>query len=280
MRKGRGLFLLAAMSLVCPDPAFAQSDEGVDPDRPDVTDSTHLVAPGLVQLEMGWIYAHDTAVQSSGAVPILARVGLSNWIELRVGADTVAWQNVATTGETGFGNLQLAAKLRVWPPPGREPVVVIEPAVVLPTADAERGLGSGATDFTVIVASGTSVGPRAHLDVNYGLGSIGAGDGSRFVQHMISGSLGIPVTDKLKPYLEAFWLSRTDFDGAAETTINTGVVYGLGPRSAIDAGVLFGIGGTASDFGVFGGVTLLLGRGAPRPAGAPRTARQPEIRRR
>jgi hypothetical protein len=90
--------------------------------------------------------------------PFTARVGLFEWLEARISTD-----------------------------PGGIPVLSILPAVNVPTASAEKGLGSGIADYTLAILTGTDIGRHAHVDVNYGIGSIGAADTDpRFVQHLVS----------------------------------------------------------------------------------------------
>ena len=59
----------------------------------------------------------------------------------------------------------------------------------LPAASESKGLGSGQADFTIAVLTGTDFLTRGHIDVNYGIGRIGAGTGlPRFTQHLVSWS--------------------------------------------------------------------------------------------
>ena len=257
-RRAAAFALVAAFASSVP--AFAQSDQGIEPDRPDVTNGTHIVPAGLVQIEFGALYTRDAPGQTGATSPFTIRVGLADWIEARVGADGVTTQNGPDANATGFGNVQLGAKLRLWAQPGGAPVLSILPGVNLPTADSSRGLGSGDTDFTVALLTGTDIRTRGHIDINYGIGAIGAGQGRpHYLQHLISASLSEAVTDRWNPYVEVFWFSRTDIDGTPETALDTGVIYELGSHFAIDGGVQFGIGGPASNFGIFGGLSLIVG---------------------
>jgi hypothetical protein len=269
---------LLVLALGLSPPLFAQNDEGVDPDRPDVTNGTHIVPPGIVQIEFGGMYTRDTPGQTGSTSPFTIRVGLADWIEARFGADGVTTQNGPDSAATGFGNVQLGAKLRLWAQPGGAPVLSILPGVNLPTAAS--GLGSGDTDYTVSLLTGTDINRHGHIDINYGIGAIGAGQGRpHYVQHLLSASLSDAVTDRFNPYVEVFWLSRTDIDGAAETALDTGIIYELGSRFAIDGGVQFGIGGPASDFGAFGGLTIIVG-GERALNGRQRKIPTPNVKRR
>ncbi|HXD75031.1 MAG TPA: transporter [Vicinamibacterales bacterium] len=262
MKNGRpGPLLFLAALLLSSLPAHAQQpDESIEPDRPDVTNGTHIVSPGLVQIEFGGMYTRDTAEQSGGTSPFTIRIGVADWIEARFGADGLTTQNGPDANGTSFGNIQVGAKLRLWADPGGAPVLSILPNINLPTADATKGLGSGDADYTIALLTGTDIRKRGHIDVNYGVGAIGAGQGRpHYVQHLISASISDAVTDRWNPYVEVFWFSRTDVDTSPETAIDTGVIYELGSHLALDGGVQFGVAGPASNFGVFGGISVVLG---------------------
>jgi hypothetical protein len=278
MRNWRRAAALLLMTFAGARAASAQSEPGVEPDRPDVTNGTHVVPAGLVQIEFGGMYTRDAPGQDGGTSPFTFRVGLADWIEARFGADGVTTQNGPDAAATGFGNVQLGAKLRLWGKPGGAPVLSILPNVNLPTA--ARGLGSGDTDYTVAVLTGTDIHKRGHIDINYGIGAIGAGLGRpHYVQHLVSASLSEAVTDRWNPYVEVFWFSRTDIDGAPETALDTGVIYEVGSHFAIDGGIQFGVGGPASDFGAFGGLTIIVG-GERELNGRQRKVKAPAAKRR
>ena len=101
----------------------------------------------------------------------------------------------------------------------------------------------------------------------------------RSPQHLISASLSEAVTDRWNPYVELFWFSRTDVDASSETAVDTGVIYELGSHLALDAGVQFGVSGPASDFGVFGGISVILG-GERALNGRARKTPAPKLRQR
>ncbi len=270
----------SGLVLALATPARGQSETLLsDPDRPDVTNGTHIVRPGLVQIEFGGLYSRDAPGQATANSPFTVRIGVTDWIEARVGADGVLTQSTTDSRTTGFGNVQLGAKLRLWSDPGGVPVLSVLPAINLPTAKTDNGLGSGDADFTIAVLTGTDIGSRGHIDVNYGLGAIGAGKGlPHFAQHLLSASVSAAATDRWNPYVEVFWFSRTEADGAAETSIDVGVIYELGSHFALDGGVQSGIGGPAADFAVFGGVSVVFGadrsvNGRQRKVSAPKPHR-------
>jgi Putative MetA-pathway of phenol degradation len=237
-----------------------QPPEGIEPDRPDVTNGTHIVDIGLLQIEIGGIYSRVTPVLRSAGTPVTARVGLADWLEARIGSDGLLTQNNSGATVRGVGNLQIGAKLRLWAEPGGLPVLSVLPTINVPTASAEKGLGSGTADYTFVVLTGRDLGRHGHVDVNYGIGALGAGDGQpHFLQHLVSVSASAAVSDNWNPYAETFWLSRDDPDGDAVAGIDAGAIYELGARYALDGGVQFGITTGAPAFAAFGGVSIIVG---------------------
>lgn len=237
--------------------AFAQA---VEPDRPDITNGTHIVDTGLLQIEIGGLYTHGGPGAHAFGSPLTARVGLTEWLEVRVGTDGLLSQTDREGRRTGFGNTQIGAKVRLWADPGGVPVLSILPTVNLPTANAERGFGSGDADYTVALLSGSDIGRHGHVDVNYGIGSLGAGGGRpHVVQHLVSISASLAASDNWNPYVEGFWFSRQDADSGSMAAIDAGAIYEIGSRFAVDGGVQVGLRGGAPDIAAFGGLSIIVG---------------------
>jgi hypothetical protein len=181
----------------------ASAQETIEPDRPDVTNGTHIVDIGLLQMEMGGQFVHSSGARSFGS-PLTARVGLTDWCEARVGTDGLVTQTDGSIRQTGIGNTSLGAKLRLWADPGGVPVLSILPTINFPTADRDKGLTSGDRDYLLALLTGTDIGRHWHADVNYAVGAIGvAVERPHFVQHLVSLSVSAAATDKLNTYAEA-----------------------------------------------------------------------------
>jgi hypothetical protein len=252
--------LLAAALASVGSAAVAQEQEAIEPDRPDVTNGTHIVDTGLLQIEIGGLLTNPQPGIHSWGSPLTARLGVAEWIELRFGTDGLIAQSDQNVTVVGFGNVQLGAKLRLWADPGGLPVLSILPQVNLPTADDSRGLGSGVADYTIALLTGTDIGRHGHVDANYGIGAIGDGDtGGHFTQQLVSVSASYALTDNWNPYAEVFWFSRQDASGGALVAVDAGAIYQLGNRYAIDGGAQFGVTADAPRFAVFGGVSVIVG---------------------
>ena len=241
-------------------PVVAPPEEPLEPDRPDVTNGSRIVDTGLLQLEIGALFTRTSRSQNTFGSPVTARLGITEWIEARIGTDGFLSDVDAGTRSSGMGNVQVGAKLRLWADPGGVPVLSILPSVNIPSANADKGLGSGDADYTVALLTGTDIATRGHVDVNYAIGAIGAGGGlPHFLQHLVSVSASIAFTDRWNPYFEGFWFSKVDSFGGPMTAFDFGAIYTVTPRLAIDGGVQLGASRAAPDFAAFGGVSVIVG---------------------
>jgi len=251
---------VAVIAQTATRPEATSRDDNLEPDRPDVTNGTHIVDVGLLQLEFGSIWTRARSAIHALGTPLTARVGLTDWIEVRLSGDGFLDVTDPTGHQDGFGNIQLGAKLRLWADPGGVPVLSILPAVNLPVASESKGLGSGQSDFTIAVLTGADVLAHAHVDVNYGIGRIGAGTGlPRFTQHLVSASGSAEVPGPVTPYVEGFWVSRQEPNGRPVVAIDGGAIYVISPRLALDGGVQVGLTEAAPPLAAFGGLSIVIG---------------------
>jgi hypothetical protein len=211
-------------------------------------------------MEVGVQHARMGTSQRSFGTPLTARIGLSEWLEARVSTDGFLRQTDDASTVSGAGNVQFGAKIRLFADPGGLPVLSILPTVNLPVASARKGLGSGDSDVTLVLLTGTDLGRTFHIDFNYGIGAIGAGQArSYFTQHLVSVSASHSVTEQLNPYIESFWFSRQDPDGGHVLSVDAGAIQAFTARLAVDGGVTVGLSKAAPDLSVFAGVSIIIG---------------------
>jgi Putative MetA-pathway of phenol degradation len=232
----------------------------IQPDRPDVTNGTSIVDVGLLQIEAGAQHERMGANQQNLGTPLSVRIGLFEWLEARVSTDGFLHQHDAISSVSGLGNVQVGAKLRLFADPGGVPVLSILPTVNLPVASASKGLGSGDPDVTLVLLTGTDLGRTSHVDLNYGIGAIGAGQGRPpFTQQLVSVSFSHSVTEQLSPYIESYWFSRQDPAGGRVLSIDAGLIQAFTARLAVDGGVTVGLTNAAPHSAVFGGLSIIVG---------------------
>lgn len=271
MLNGCAVALLASLHamMAIPNVAFAQlpiplttsaQHDSLEPDRPDVTNGTHIVDVGLLQIEFGGVFNRTGQYGHNIGTPVTARVGLTEWLEARLSSDGFLAVADPAGNQSGLGNVQIGAKLRLWADPGGVPVFTILPTINLPAASESKGLGSGQADFTIALLTGTDVFTRGHVDVNYGVGRIGAGAGlPRFTQHFVSFSASAEIPGPVTPYVEGFWFSRQDPEGGSVTAVDAGAIYVINRRLALDGGVQIGLTSSAPSLSAFGGMSFVVG---------------------
>jgi hypothetical protein len=232
----------------------------IQPDRPDVTNGTNIVEVGLLQVEVGVQHARMGNSQQDIGTPLSVRIGVFEWLEARASTDGFLHQADAFSSVGGLGNIQIGAKMRLFADPGGIPVLSILPTVNLPVASASKGLGSGDPDVTLVLLTGTDLGRRSHVDFNYGIGAIGAGQGRpHFSQHLVSVSVSHSVTEQLSPYIEGYWFSRLDPDGGRVISIDAGLIEAFTARLAVDGGFTLGLTDAAPHLALFGGLSIIVG---------------------
>ena len=260
--------LLVTLAAAAPAPLLAQQpsppapqsgQEQIEPDRPDVTNSAHLVHPGVLQFEMGGLFNRGSSRTHSSATPFSVRYGATPWLEARVDGDGFLSSTDAGGTERGIGDVQVGAKLRLLADADGAGLLSLQPEVTIPLASADKGLGSGQADVDVAVLTGADFLTRAHVDVNYSIGSIGTGEGlPRFVQHAASASASVEA-GRLSPYLEVFWFSRAGIEARRVVGIDGGAVFFVTPHLAVDAGLQTGLSDSLPGFSAFGGLSFDVG---------------------
>lgn len=255
-----GLVIWASLA----SPAHAQGSADAPatlPDNNDVTDGTDNTDVGLLQFELGSVFARADSTTHTTGVPIALRYGAFEWLELSVGTDGYEWQTAVDPARTeGLGNVQVGARVRMFARRGGLPIIALLPQVSLPTASTTKGLGSGDTDATLAAVTGRDFAHRSHVDVSYGAGRIGEGAGlGRFTQQaaFVSGSLG--VTPRVTPALTFSWLSQQDAITGHAVMLTGETVVTLSRRVALDVSAEFGVTDQSPAFTFTTGTSVALG---------------------
>ena len=94
--------------------SFCLRGQTVEPeltaDRPGFRNSTHLVGPGVVQVENGLRFSRDHVLELEPEL----RIGTFRWLELRLQAETVVLRSPEDTGLAGTSDLEVGVKFPVF----------------------------------------------------------------------------------------------------------------------------------------------------------------------
>jgi hypothetical protein len=229
----------------------------INPDRPDLTNSPQLVAPGSLQIETGVMQRRQDAENHDfSSLIVTTRIGVYDWLEAQFGSDGL---DVETNmGErTTSVNGKAGAKVRLLRDSKQQERFSILPQVQYGVDHWSYALtamwGADIADITPCA--------HIHLDANYSVGAIGSERGHRhFAQQFVSGSMSVTLPRPWNAYFEAFGYSREDAGGPAIAGIDTGVMYTIGTRMEFDGGIGWkGIGGETQTIMAFGGFSVAFG---------------------
>ncbi|MEO5826958.1 MAG: transporter [Gemmatimonadales bacterium] len=240
------LILLAALFVTTARaPGVAQDARTpMETDRPDYTEASSVVGYGRIQFESGWTYTRsreDGAPGEHSWPEMLARFGLTQAAELRLGVGAVSTKQVAGKQVTVFEDLYLGTKIAVGEQRGTVPQLAVMVQATFPAGD-DRVTIDRVLPGAALLAGWSTAGRwsyAAGVQVNR--------VGTRGVEVAPSLTAGVQLTDALKGYGEwfAFLPSGTAGSADAEHYLNGGVALGLGPDLQLDARVGAGIGESA-----------------------------------
>jgi hypothetical protein len=232
----------------------------VEPDRPDISNSTHTVPVRALQIELGLEYArlHHDPTERQLAAQTTLRTGLSDRLEIRLDSEPLVWLK-EDAGDVGLGDLAMGLKARLFEPLEGEawPALGVQSFVKIPTA--RTPIGSGRLDAGAFLLADQDVPWEMQLTVNAGLVVVGQPHGA-LLQGLASASLSREFWGRLSPFLEMFFASREERDGHYTVGLDTGVVYLVTRRVALDAAAEMTLNRRRPDYALRTGVSLLVGR--------------------
>ncbi len=253
------VFILLAFSTTAFGQLF-QKPVAATPQRPSNSYNTSTTPAGWVEVEFG--SAIDSHVFDS---PVVLKVGLQRNLELFVGASPLVHVSNGHS-ESGFGDVNLGFRSRFGGGMQGLPTFGGVVTVKIPTANENKGLGTGNTDWTFMIIVSQSTGHYG-LDLNVGFKNTNLPEGqnqSRFVG-ILTGSTSF--TPKLSAYSELFLsqhvrINRTDVGTADVNNVifvgAAGISYTVSPRFVIDAGLNINITNAPYDFQFLVGATSTL----------------------
>lgn len=272
---GRVLLVLGVAVPFGATAAAAQEPGPLVTDRPDQTESTAIVPPGFVQLELGWTMseASDDAseIRTHTLPEALARIGVVRGLELRIGLP--AWSSVETEGTEadpradGFGDASLGLKWSLAEGRGPVPAVALLAGATLPTG--EEGLGSDRVDPSILVALSSDLGHRLSIGWNLGWArtteELPGPEGDALVRDtqsdlVYSAAAGIALTDRLGLFLEGFGFVGVEEARPSRHSLDGGFTFLVTDNLQLDVRAGLGLDEHAEDAFLGTGLSLRLPR--------------------
>jgi hypothetical protein len=268
MSRRRAILPSTLVVLVCvvaglPAHAPAQTPGVMVTDRPDQTESPVAVAPGYVQLELGWSYVEAGSVQLHSVPGTLARVGLVRGWEARLGF--AGWRHLEVSdAETtqGAGPLAVGFKGELLRGDGLKPAVALLGELLLPTAT--EGLGPTRVDPAVRVALAHELSDVVSLSYNVGVVWLSerreTSESRTLAQGLYTLSLGVALGQRVGAFAEAFGTVPLNDEAFAAHLLDGGFTVLVLPNLQLDLSAGLGLDDDADDWFVGAGVTLRVPR--------------------
>lgn len=239
--------LLAGLSAL--PAAHADDDDAINPDRPNVANSSQVVGPGRVQLETGLNQDRqrdpDAHVRTL-TTPTLLRVGLSDAFELRVETDgrTIAHASDPATGEhtvsAGWADLAAGVKWHLHDQDGAMPSLGVIAEALLPTGS--RSLRGSGFRPQVEMPAEWDLGHDWSLGVMPGIGRDQDDAGGRYTYGVLAASVGKAFGERLRGFAEvaAPRIARAEH-GGTQLQADAGVSWLVNKDCAVDAMIVRGL---------------------------------------
>lgn len=269
----RAAWLLGVLTLVSGATAVLAAEDDAPElatDRPDQTESTSIVQPGSVQLEIGVTrseFEDDLVDLRATSYPeVLARIGVTRAIELRVGFDGYQSFNqrvkVPTLEkqfapvpepEEGAADASLGAKFYMASEKGVRPEMAVMTTLSIPSGEDELSTNHVDPSFRFLFSHTLT----DRLSLGYNLGAAWATEDDLDDRDTISNAewtlaLGIGATERLGFFVEAFGETGLSAEGGPANSIDGGLTWLIRPNLQLDAAVGVGVTDRADDrfFGV------------------------------
>ena len=241
-----------------PSPTPDTEPDFIVPARPTVSNPAQFQRPGVLQLEVGYdanFNARDS-FKNQQDVPLALRFAVNRRVLIEVDTDSpYSLRDPGGVTETGAGDTQLGIQAVLLPENESRPGVAVAYYIKLPTADENKGLGTGRVDHSFIGLISKTV-DKTTVDFNaiYLL----AGETSS-KEHASSGQAAFAVTQNLTKKFGV----QGEISGSSRNDRQPGMMFGLGVvtyqinrRTVIDGGLRFGLTQDAPRVGIVAGVTF------------------------
>jgi hypothetical protein len=261
---------LGALALACAAAfthvsAFAADDDDViDPDRPDVVESSKTVGKGRLQLETSvqWDRLRDdTSHERTLSTPTLLRIGLGDAAELRFETDgrTVTHATDPATGEhatlAGYADTAVGVKWHLTDGQGSRPSLGLLVDATLPSGSPDLR-GKGVRPFISLPAE-WDLGHGWELTAMPGIGIESNDDDARYGYALFAVTIEKEITRRLHGFAElaAPQIARAR-NGGTQVQFDTGVTWLVNKDCQLDASIVHGLNYRTPDLGLAFGISI------------------------
>ena len=229
-----------------------------NPNRPTVANPADITQYGVLEIEYGWDRLWPQPGVHQTSLGGLLKFAVLCDVELRWNTTSFLSQTDANGTSRGFGDNWLGTQVRIYKQTKRVPTLAFAYAGKIPSASADKGLGTGRVDHAFgFLASKDIAG--LHFDFN--------------VTHFLMGRQNVPgfdQTDQLNLAFSRAIHGKLQFTGEfyGDTSLNQAtagfasslwaLTYTITPRLVIDGGIEAGLTSGGPHRHVFAGFTYSI----------------------
>ena len=223
-------------------------------DRPDFTESTVVVRPGVIQTEMGVTLGAEGGRAQLSTGEILIRLGVTKRLELRFGGEGLLAEITSSNRwQRGISDAEIGLKIGVWEQRQYRPALSLIPILSLPTG--ATAFSSGGYEPTVKIALDKDLIAGFTVGANINFSSLRT-DTGRFIQRGYSLSLGHDLVAGFGGYWEVYRFAPWEDGSTGAWIANTGLTHAVGRNAQLDVRVGKRMSGVGPDW--FAGVGFVF----------------------
>jgi hypothetical protein len=259
------LLPLAALALFAAAPAGAQALRDFCPDRPGLGTPPCTIDPGHADVEIGladWTLDQDRGMRSDDLNfgETLVRVGLNHDLEAQIGWTALGVERLrdpsgSVRRAAGTGDLFLGLKQNLLHPDGSGFSAALLPFVTLPTGTGPLRSGTWGAGLLAPLSYSLPHGVQLSFTAEADAAPDGDGHGRHFAYDGVLG-LEVDLTKEAGMTFELAGFRDEDPAGSSERLVGAvSLAWKPRPELQLDAGVVIGLAGQASDLGLSFGIS-------------------------
>lgn len=229
-----------------------------DPNRPTVANPADVTQYGVLELEYGMdqLWLEDSSRSNSAGG--LLKFGLLCDVEIRWNTTSFLSLTDSSGTRRGFGDNWIGPHIRLYRQTPRVPSIAFTYAVKIPSASAEKNLGSGQVDHSITFLASKDL-AKTHFDFNateYLIGRPNQSGFGRMQQYNLALSHDIKAGFQFT--FEFYGNTRLDRSTPGFASSLWALTYTVMPRLVIDGGFEAGLGAGGPHRHAFVGATYSI----------------------
>ena len=248
------LLLLIVGTVV--DSGWAEAEEALITDRPDITESSQAVGRGILQVETS-VQLRRFEAQSVEtdifSTPTLFRFGVGRSLELRLGTDAYSVADEtgplgASTESSGFGPIFLGAKYHMMEPTDGSSVPSFGVLVFVELPSGSSTFRTRLVSGGLLLAADGDLSERFSWGANAGVTALERDTGDPRGAASLSAALGVSLSDRFGGFAEFAVAGLGLPDDERVSIADAGVTFLVSPNAQFDLAAGAGLTDPSPDF--------------------------------